>query len=145
MTRKSADRPHKDLHYFNLGPWPFYVGFTTSEAAFAAEMKRLKIGQEVAYLGRERANATTHFFNGTDMVCAIIAAPAFNARKHSREQYAALVAHETAHVVQEMRNELNNGEHLGNEAEAYLAQQIVQECLQIAWNSGKRRSTEPRA
>lgn len=138
-------RSPKDMHYFNLGPWPFYVGFTTSEKAFAAEMKRMKIGQEIAYLGRERANATTHFLNGTDMVCAIIAAPPFNNKKHSREQYASLISHEAMHVIQEIRRELNRGEHLGDEAEAYLMQQITQESLQIAWGSGNRRSTELKA
>lgn len=138
------DRPPKGIRYFNLGPWPFYVGFTTSEKAFAKEMQRLGVSG-VDFLGHARANMTTHIFENRSTVTCIITSHPFNARQHSREQYAALIAHEAVHVVQEMSKELARGESLGSEAEAYLVQQIVQESLQDAWASSKVRATEPAA
>lgn len=139
------DGPPKNMHYFNIGPWPGYVGFTTSQKAFAKEMKRLAIEQEVAFSAHERANATTHFFEKNGKTIAIIAMPSFDEGAHSREQYAALVAHEAMHVIQAMQDELAAGKTLGSEAEAYLIQQIVQESLQIAWNTGMITRREPAA
>ena len=135
------DRPR--IAYFNMGAWPVYVGFTTDEKAFAREMKRLDI-DDPDFLGHENAGATTHMYTakGKSDTYIITIVP-FNARKVSREQYAAILAHEAMHVVQDMRRRLAKGESLGDEAEAYLIQQIVQECLQIAWASSKVRSTTP--
>lgn len=137
-----ADRPPKGIRYFNPGPWPVFYGFTTSEKAFHKEIDRV-CGQKVDFLG-PNAGMTTHIFTSKKgTLCCIIAAQPFNARKHSREQYAALVAHEAVHVVQEMSANLAAGKSLGIEAEAYIVQQIVQECLQDAWASPKHRATEP--
>lgn len=136
------DRPPKGIRYFNLGPWPAYCGFTTSEKAFQKEMKRLKI-ENVDFLGRAHANATTHIFTNKGSLCFLITCQPFNRRQQSKEMYAALIAHEAVHVIQEMQKELARGETLGSEAEAYLVQQIVQESLQDAWASTKVRRTEP--
>lgn len=136
------DRPPKGIRYFNLGPWPFYVGFTTSEKAFAKEMQRLGVSR-VNFLSHARANMTTHIFENRKTVTCIITSQPFNRRQHSREQYAALIAHEAVHVIQEMSKELARGESLGIEAEAYLVQQIVQESLQAAWATGNKRATKP--
>lgn len=135
-------KPPKGIRYFNLGPWPVYVGFTLCEKAFDTEMKRLKI-ENVNFQAHERAAMTTHFFTNKNNLCCIIAACPYNPRQATREMYAALIAHEAVHVVQEMSHELSRGECLGKEAEAYLVQQIVQECLQDAWQSTKVRRTEP--
>lgn len=64
-------------------------------------------------------------------------------RKRSREQYAALVAHECVHVIQEIKEEYSPTQPLGVESEAYLMQYLVQEALQLAFESKKHRSTEP--
>lgn len=130
--------PHID--YFNMGQWPFYVGFTTSPKAFKKEMKRLGIGDE-PFVCRERADAATHFLTNDGSVTAIITMPPVGKRKHS--QYAALVAHEALHVMQEMHAELNRGEPFGKEADAYLLQLIVQECLQIALKENVSNRTKP--
>lgn len=61
-------------------------------------------------------------------------------REISKEQYAALIAHEAVHALQFMQENLARSKSLGQEADAYLVQQIVQECLQIAWKTGKRRA-----
>jgi hypothetical protein len=132
---KAKDKPH--IYWMNMGPWPVFVGFTTNEAAFKREMARICPGKEVPFIARATASATTHHFRDKDGgVCCVITMPPYT-RTRTREQYAALLAHEAVHVVQEMCAELNDGEPLGREAEAYLVQQIVQETLQIAWDTGK--------
>ena len=138
----SDDAPSEGIRYFNMGPWPVFVGFTTSEEAFAKEMERLKI-EGVNFLARERSHATVHILERSGSLTFIIAIEPFNPRRATREMYAALIAHEAMHVIQEMQTELAKGETLGKEAKAYLIQQIVQECLQDAWASNKTRATEP--
>lgn len=130
------------VKYFNLGAWPVFVGFTTCEKAFAAEMRRLGI-DNVSFFGRSSANATTHILEKHGTLCFVITAEPFKSHKISCEAYAALIAHEAMHVIQEMQQVLACGKSLGDEAEAYLIQQIVQECLQVAWGSFKVRRTEP--
>ena len=136
-------KPPSGVKYFNMGMWPVYVGITTCEKCFNKEMKRLKL-KDVPFLARENANATTHFFDKPGRATAIlITIRPFDKKRNSREQYAALIAHEAMHVVQDMQRRLARGQSLGDEAEAYLIQQIVQECLQWIWRSNKVRSTEP--
>ncbi len=137
----SSDEPC--ITYFNLGPWPGYVGFTTSEDNFAAEMKRLNV-DDAQFLASDNANATTHFLTTKQgKFCRIITIQPFDKKKTSREQYAALIAHEAMHVVQDMQKDLAQGKSLGGEAEAYLIQQIVQESLQVAWATGREIRREP--
>lgn len=130
------------IHYINMGMWPVYVGVTSSKKSFSKEMKRLKI-KNVPFLLSETAAAKTHMFSNQESECYIICIKPFDVKKVSREVYAALVAHEAVHVMQDMRDRLAKGESLGCEAEAYLVQQIVQEALQQTWNSNMRRRTEP--
>ncbi len=133
--------PPKGIRYLNLGPWPGYLGFTTSEKAFNKEMKRLGIQGAPSFLAHENAHATTHFF--VNPIAVIITIVPYDAKERTREAYAGLVAHEAMHVIQEMQAQLASGKSLGHEAEAYLMQQIVQECLQDAWGSPLVRQIEP--
>lgn len=129
------------VHYLHPGPFPVHIGFTTCPKAFNREVKRLKIEGDVSFLASDHASATTHYFrNDASSLCCIIAMPP-QTKDKSREQYASLLAHEALHVVQEMRD-LNGGEPFDRETEAYLLQMIVQDCLQIAWKSGKTRQIE---
>jgi hypothetical protein len=128
------------ITYFHMGQWPVYVGFTTSQKAFRKEMKRLGV-KDNPFLARANADATTHFLTQGGETTCIIAMAKRGARSHS--QYAALVAHEALHVVQDMHRSLNKGEPFGDEADAYLLQSIVQNCLQIAFDENLIRSTEP--
>jgi hypothetical protein len=131
------------VHYIHCGQWPVYIGFTVSSIAFEREMKRLKIGKDVSFLVHGNAAATTHFFINKRSLCCIIAMSPPSA-KQNKAMYAALLAHEALHVIQEMRDELNKGQPFGNESESYLLQMIVQECLMIAWfNRPKSRQTQP--
>lgn len=127
------------IYYMNTGPWPYYIGFTTSGDAFERELKRLGINQDVRFISGKHANASTHHLINHGTAMSIICVQPFNKRV-TREQFAALIAHEAMHVVQEMRDHLGD---LGCEAEAYLIQQIVQEGLQIAWATGKEARKEP--
>lgn len=141
--KKPVDKDEPCIFYYNLGAWPNYLGFTTSEEDFGKEMKRLGFEKDdVKFLGSERSNASTHFFTrrGKHLTIICMEPPS---RAISKEQYAALLAHEAVHVIQEMQAELAGGKSLGHEAEAYLVQQIVQEGLQRAWSTGRTTRREP--
>jgi hypothetical protein len=116
----------------NTGPWPWYIGFTTEEAAFQREMKRFRVKDAGPGVKAGSNAATHHLVNGsTNMAIIVMHKPT---RRASKEQYAGLLAHEAVHVVQEMREKLGE---LGSEGEAYIVQQIVQEGLQVAWKTGR--------
>ncbi len=138
--KKRVDKPH--IRYVNMGPWPCYVGITTSADNFATEMKRLGV-DGVEFLGHANANATLHTLVNRGSLCCILAIQPFKPKQRTKEAYAALVAHEAVHVVQAMRDELSRGAELGAEAEAYIVQHIVQEALQLAFGSSMVRRTEP--
>lgn len=126
------------VRYVDLGIWPYFVGFTFCEEAFARELKRLRVTKEIVWID-DGSDACTHHLSkgGQRMSMVCIRRPQ---RRHSKEQYAAMVAHEAVHVVQEMRDELGD---LGSEAEAYTVQHIIQDVLQIAWSTGKMRRLKP--
>jgi hypothetical protein len=131
------------IHYLNMGQWPCFVGIAISEEAFDAEMARLKVTDPPSFLGRARSNACVHSFINRGALCIILAIEPWT-RKRTKEQYAALVAHECVHVIQEIKEEYSPGNALGVESEAYLMQYLVQETLQLAFSSTKERATEPR-
>lgn len=112
--------------YFDPGPWPIHIGFTTSEAAFKKEIKRLKCSP-TQFLISDHASATTHFLEGDKgSYCAIICLG--NCNEFDLCQVAGLIAHEATHVAQHLWRRI--GEHdPGDEAEAYLVQFITQQCL----------------
>lgn len=130
------------VEWANMGQWPVYLGFTMSPDDFNEALKRMEVEQDVPFLGRSGANATTHIFerHGTLTFIVTLQKPA---RRISKEQVAAIIAHEAMHVVQCMTRELAQGVRFDDESEAYLLQHIVQHCLQVAWNTGRARSTVP--
>ena len=145
MTKEreaGEDGPH--IHYLEMGPWPVYVGFTESEEAFDKEMLRLGITNKVPFVGNGgNAAATAHLFENTSgSTCAIITIAGLRGRP--RPAVASLIAHEAVHVVQYIREEINRNEPLGDEAEAYIVQYIVEEILVSLWRPSKvRASTVP--
>lgn len=133
------------MHYFNMGPWPVYVGFTTNRKAWKREMKRLGVKpRPPMILDDAHAVATTRHFalEGRPALVLITAQPV--SRDVSWEAYAAIMAHEALHAVQYIRDVVNQGEQLGHETEAYLVQYITQSCLQIAYDTGRSIAIEPR-
>lgn len=136
-----TDRPHPDMHYLHMGPWPLFVGFTSSAEAFNAEMTRLAIPDAPEMLARERASATMHSFTSRTACTCIVTLP--RARRQSREAVTALLAHETLHIVQEMRRELNQGKPFDDESESYLVQYMTQEMAALYYKTGRKRNTTP--
>jgi hypothetical protein len=129
--------PHID--YCHMGPWPIYVGFTTSKKAFAKEMKRLDLGK-VDFLARSSANATTHHLHAEDGApCCVIT---LDKTGGAIEQIASMIAHEAVHVAQYAFEQFGE-ENPGRESEAYFVQHIVQFCLQIALDTGRVRKSAP--
>lgn len=128
--------------YVNTGPWPCFIGFTTSEKAYRVELKRLGVKDAVEFLARERGAAATHEFV-SNRTCTYIITIAPQAKGVSNEMFAALIAHEALHVIQYMRAELNRNEPFCAETESYLLQMIVQHCLQHAWKTGRTRKIKP--
>ena len=104
--------------------------------AFKRELKRLKVPDADDVAPDAGAAAATHYFTNCGALNCIIYMPK-PSRKISKECYAALVAHEALHVVQEIRFELNKDKPFCRESEAYLLQMIVQECLAFAWSKRK--------
>jgi hypothetical protein len=134
--------PAKGMKYLHMGPWPGFVGLCFDEKVFHKEMQRLDVREKVDFLGSERAHATLHhFITPHGQAVYILALGPVKGR--TKEQVAGLVAHEATHVVQNMRVDIAMGKSLGDEAEAYLVQMIVQEALQSLWKSNKVRRLEP--
>ena len=134
-----SDTAHID--YFNMGPRPLYCGFTTSRKAFRKEMKRLAVSPLPDFHGSTHANATTHFLHAKDGGFTTIIT-LDKPKGRTPEQIAGLIAHEATHVAQELWTNIGEREP-GKEAEAYLVQAIVQNCLQVAMKTGRVRKTEP--
>lgn len=131
MTK--TDRPH--IKYLDMGPWPVYVGLTCDERKFRREMLRLfpNDGQDIRFIDNDHSAATTHIIRrpGEQLTMVIAIGPR---GERDWQAYAALVAHEVTHVVQEMRMEFitvssPSREGLGAEAEAYIMQYVLQSCL----------------
>lgn len=130
--------PH--ISYYGMGPWPMYLGFTTSPKAFKREMKRLAVEDHSPFVANDHSNATTHHLMHGGMLTCIITLrghKAFNV-----EQVAALIAHEATHVAQQLWESIGEREP-GREAEAYLVQMITQCCLQDALGTGRERKERP--
>ena len=135
------DAPH--IRYFHMGQWPCYVGFTTSEEAFDAEMKRLCISPAPGWIATPHSHATTHFLTNRDMLTIIVTMQ--RTKRRSREQIASLIAHEALHVVQEMEDWFYPSGRFDDESAAYLLQYLVQSFLYEYRSPGKNtnRSVEP--
>lgn len=137
------DTDAPDIRYFHMGQWPCYVGFTTDEKAFEAEMKRLRVDDPPPFISNEHSHATTHFLYNRDMLTVIVTIR--RQKKRMKEQIAALIAHEAAHVMQEMERQFYANGRFDNETEAYLVQYLTQQFLFEYNNPGKNmtRSIEP--
>jgi hypothetical protein len=110
------------VHWFHMGSWGMFVGYTSSQAAFNRALKRLKI-KEQPMMVSATAGGTTHFFNNPNgELCALIALKEPN--KVKPVTLAGIVVHEVAHVVRHLWRHIDEREP-GDEAEAYLFQYLV--------------------
>jgi len=120
--------------YLEMGSWPLHLGVTMCEKTFRRELDRIGITGDHKLLCTPWSDATTHHFEDKKGALVVIIGLRHPCEKGASDaQYAALVAHESLHAVQVLRNRINDGDCLGMEAEAYLLQSIVQSCLEIAW------------
>lgn len=124
-VRKKKKQTDK-VSYLDMGQWPVYVGFTTSESAFKKELKRLGAGN-TEFVKDDFADASTHFLHSDKgNHAAIIALKEKN--DWVLDQVAALVAHEATHVAQWVFDCIGEDK-AGKETEAYLIQYVTQHCL----------------
>jgi hypothetical protein len=111
------------IHYFATGSWPVYFGFTTKKKEYDKEVKRIKVKEPRPWV-TPGSNATTHVLLRYDHVTIIVCLK--RKKGISKSQLAALLAHEAAHVWNEvcdaMKGECPKGEH-----QAYGIQWIVQQ------------------
>lgn len=117
------------IKYFDTGSWPVAIGFTSDEAAFFKEMKRIKLEDRIEFVVSGKG-ASTHILttDGTRVIIITLK------RKTcpNRASEAALVAHEAFHawewVCEKMGNEHPRGEHA-----AYAIQWITYNILEELW------------
>lgn len=152
-TTKPARDPYEPyIEYLDLGPWPVFMAFTTCPWALSMELGRLGLDESMDFHARPGAHMTTHYFEGSTPLVIIAADAAPDMKKEqtrpgvvSAEQYCALLAHEAVHVAQYIKQELSPEHALGNESEAYLVQHIVMFCMDVAFDTGRSKSSVPRA
>jgi len=130
------------IHWMHTGQWPCYIGFTTSSEAFDKCMKRMKVHDAGPWI-IPGSHATTHELVKSDGQMTLLICINRPSRKQSKEQYAALVAHEALHVVQAVEERFYNRDRMDRENASYLLQYIVQHCLQHAWVTNRTRKTKP--
>lgn len=111
-----------DIH---LGPYPIKLLFLTSKLDFNKYVTKLGCPDNYP----ENHGQIYRFLSDEDEILLIIVAPPPFRLSVTRNQYAAMLAHEATHAAQYVRECLSENEPLGSEPEAYLVQYIVQECL----------------
>lgn len=127
--RKSRKRA--DIFYFDMGPWPFYCGVVISPAAWSREMKRLKVPDH-PFMASGHAVATAHWITRPDKAAIGMIALDLPNKKLPPDLLAGRVAHEAVHLLHRLQEWINQGEGLGDEAEAYLVGYIVRNCMNAA-------------
>lgn len=128
---KSTRKETRNIAYFDMGPWPFYCGVVTSPAAWAREMKRLKVDDH-PFMANGHAVATAHWITRPDKAAIGLIALDLPKKKLPDDLLAGRIAHEAMHLLHRLQEWINQGEGLGDEAEAYLIGYIVRECVNAA-------------
>lgn len=119
--------PH--IKYFDMGPYPIYLGFTVNYAKFNLEMKRLGVEGAPLWVNGG-SDATTHFLTKDDTPVHNTAIICIKRRKGITEaQVTAMVVHEVVHVW-EFINKCMRTSCPGGEHQAYGIQFMVQRILE---------------
>lgn len=113
------------IRYADLGPFPFYCGFTTNPMRYVREMTRLGIPDPPPFVS-PGTDATAHL-----LTSALLAATTIVCLNRTRmlkphpAQLAAMLAHEAVHVKQNLMDAI--GERAPSiEFEAYIVQGATQ-------------------
>ncbi len=114
------------IPYFEIGPYPVQFGFTTNEKDFHSEMERLKITEEVVFVG-EGATAATHYVRKDELLIIVVALK--TPRKMTRAQIYGLLIHEAVHVWRNILDHIHEY-NPGREIEAYHIQTIAQAMIE---------------
>lgn len=119
----------KRVVWFDCGFLPLAFGFTRSEKAYAAAMRRLNVEAD-AFQVDGNAGATTHIIRRKDgqlprLVCVVTMG---SMKGNSKAQTVATLAHEAVHVWQVAKEAMRQEGDAGDEVEAYAIQYFTQ-CL----------------
>jgi len=118
----------KGISYIDTGPFPIYLGFTRSEHAFKAEMRRLGVGVHEEFI-RHGCNGRTHAFEHPKHgVIVIVCMGSTNGKTASVH---GLLVHETMHVYRHLLETMHCSSPRG-EFEAYTVQFIAQRLFELA-------------
>lgn len=125
MTTKSKGR----VKWFDTGPLPAYIGFTSDERAFMREGKRLLQGGPMnnwimAHEGAPGRTQSVWRPDGPGAVAVIVTVHREGMLKARVAEAFGLLAHETVHVLQVVEDHM--GAPLGREAQAYFVQMYTQ-------------------
>ncbi len=108
---------------------PIHYGLCKTEKAFKKELKRLGIRKKDRpdFLKSPHANATVHFFERDDGVCAIVCLG--NTEGRTPNEIVGLLIHEAVHIFQEIKANIGE-QHPSSEFEAYSIQTIAQHLIE---------------
>ncbi|OGW44468.1 MAG: hypothetical protein A2Y66_01875 [Nitrospirae bacterium RBG_13_41_22] len=111
------------IKYYNIGPYPVWFGFTTSEKAFKQELKRLGIKEQIDFV-LSGTNASTKTFEKNNELTIIVTLK-YN-DKNKIDQILGLCVHEAVHVWRQVLDHIREKEKPSSEIEAYHIQNIAQ-------------------
>lgn len=132
--KKPAKLVRERLVWLEHGFWPVYIGVCTSEKAFRAEMKRLKVAQVdiPAWVSSGFGGSTHHLYkadtHGESLIVCIDIAQ-LEKLKHPLVAFVGIVTHEMVHVMQEIHTAMNGKDQFDSETSAYGLQWLVQNAL----------------
>lgn len=113
------------MKYFDTGPLFISLGFTTNPKAYLKEMVRLGVKDSSPFVSAgafATVHTMTHEKHG---ICCIVCLDATRMKKVHVTQLTCLMAHESVHVLQRVR-EFMGEKCLGEEMEAYTIQWLTQ-------------------
>ena len=108
---------------------PIHYGLCKTEKDFKKELKRLGIRKKDRpdFLKSSHANATVHFFEKDNSVCAIVCLG--DTKGHTPNEIVGLLIHESVHIWQEIKANIGE-QYPSNEFEAYSIQAIAQKLIE---------------
>lgn len=109
--------------WFNMGCYPVFVGFTMRPSSL--ERVQRFMGVEADGNVAPTGGACCHKMTRAGMMVLIIS---MIDKRWPKNETAAIIAHEATHATRFIMEKIGE-EYPGFEQEAYLVQQIVQDCL----------------
>jgi hypothetical protein len=117
------------IHYIDTGPLPIYLGFTRSERAFKAEMRRLGVSEHGEFIKHGYGGRTHAFEHPKHGTVVIVCMGPTNG--HKTVSVHGLLVHEAMHVYQHLLETMRCASP-GGEFEAYTVQFLAQRLFEAA-------------